>query len=272
MTAAPTPDQLAEALRGAITRAGDLETDGRWLHEIAYGLAARDRDRPTRPRPPNSDPDVVAGRTFDFDAAGGNARWAYNWAGELVADSHRLAGVAVCRLRVACGYDTVARQARGLPARTGRAHECTLIRDVTLTAARLRWLADHDVIRADDETRLKAWSAASHLTAAHVEVRRVLPVDRSLARRCVNCGGKARPGGRECAACVQHRSRAVRRAAKKGRRGPVAPRFDEAFRARARRVERGEDHAQAPPPWGTYRDSEWAPAVSYPNIPTQEAS
>jgi hypothetical protein len=269
VSSTPTAEALTETLNHALTIAPQMKSDARWLHGLAYGLQGRDRDRPTRVRPEitNPDPDFVLGRTHDLGIGDDRARHAYTWAGQLLGNSHRIAGDSVCRLRVILGLDAELQNAPLLPWEPARA--AAFDRATTRTTLRLRWLLDHGAATVrDDRTRLKAWSAANFLIAADVEIKRILPVEARSKDRCVNCGGRARKGGRECPACASARLRSVARAAKAAKQGKkvaVAPRNDAAFKAKQRRVERGADFGEEPLPWGRYiGPDEWVPATPHP--------
>lgn len=266
----PTADHLTEAISGAIATASQLGDDARWLYVEAYWPQGRDPDRPTRialrRRNETGDGDHVPGERLALGVGNDHARAAYTASALKVADAHRLAGRAVA-------HYTGRRPPTGRVS-PPRGREFHVMVDAVVR--RLRWLTDHDIAGdrdpAAEKARRDAHAAAVALQAAHVEFKAVLRDDGGTKepgadRRCLNCGDPISVGRRhkECDKCARYRQRT-------GRPRSIR-RHEDARRARDRRRERGEDHAQNPPPLGDYIEGQWTPAVPRPDPePRQEAS
>ena len=262
----PTAEQLTEALAGAINIAPQLTDDAAWLWVDAYWPPSSDRDRPTRVAPRRdrgADPDYVPGERLALGVGNDRARAAWTACAVKVAEAHRLAGRAVAHYSGRKGYDGRIRAPRG--------RELPMMVDSIVR--RLRWLLDRDVPGdrdpAADRARRDAHAAAVALQAAHVELKAVLrDVDGSgepgADRRCTNCGDPCQPGRRrrECEKCARYRQRT-------GKPRTIR-RHEDARRARDRRRERGEDHAENPPPAGGYVDGQWTPATPHPDPQTRK--
>jgi hypothetical protein len=260
----PTAEQLTEALSGAIADAPQLIDDAKWLWAESYWPPGKNPDRPTRVpmrKPESADPDHVPGPQLALGVGNDGARAAYTRAAVLVVEANRLAGRALAPFtgrRVSDGYR---RPARGdeLP--------------ITVDAARRRLRRLLEVVdRLDGEPARDAHAAAVALVAAHAALRVVLRDEDGSGepgadRRCANCGDPCPSGRRrrECEKCARYRQR-------KGKPRTIR-RHEDARRARDRRQERGEDHAENPPPRGDYIDGVWTPATPHPDQQTRrEAS
>lgn len=247
----PTAEQLTETLAGAITIVHQLVDDYRWIRAEADLPPGHNPDRPTRlRRAHDGGPDYVPGRRFDLGIGNDEARAAYERADVLIRDAHRLATNAVTAMHALRGR--APRRIR-LPKRFD-APEAAYS-----TARRLQWLLDDRVTEADDDTRRTAHAAAVQLTEAHAALRAILrDVDRTgepaADRRCDNCGDPCPAGWtrRECEKCRRYRQRTGK--------PRMIRRHEDARRARSRRRERGEDHAENPLPRGRYVGGEWTEA------------
>jgi hypothetical protein len=253
----PTAEQLTETITGAIAIAPQLIDDAAWLWVDAYWPPGRNPDRPTRLGPrrdPGADPDHVHGERLALGLGNDAARAAYTRSGALVVDAHRLAG------RVLAHYS--GRTFTSGYRRPPRGHDYRVIVDSTVR--RLRTLTELDVAHGPDEARRLAHGAAVALVEAHAALRAVLrDVDGTgepaADRRCRNCGDPCSPGTRrlECDKCARYRQRTGKPRAIR--------RHEDARQARERRHERGEDHAENPPPRGRYVDGAWVEAAPLPD-------
>jgi hypothetical protein len=234
--------------------APQLKTDAAWLHLDAYWPPRRDRDRPSRPLPPGADPDHLPGERLALGIGNDQSRAAYTRAALLVVDAHRLAGLAVAHLNGR--RPPVGRR------RPARGDEFAPVVDATIR--RLRWLLGHDhpddIASWPDRLRLDAHAAAVSLIEAHAALKAVLRDDGGTKepgadRRCSNCGDPCSPGrGRlECEKCARYRQRTGR--------PRLIRRHADAYAARARRRERGEDQAANPLPTGRYVAGIWTVAT-----------
>jgi hypothetical protein len=244
----PTAEQLAETIAHAVGLAHQLTSDARWLYQDAYWPQRKDRDRPSRPLPAGTDPDVVPGRLLDLGVGNDTARAKYTEAATKVVEAHRLAGRALTHF----GGKPISEGRR----RPARGDEFGLFVDSTVR--RLRKLADLGVTHGPDQAKLDTQAACDTLIAAHAALRSVMrDVDGTgeapAERRCKTCQNTAAEGRTECWRCINYRMR------NKGKVRPV-PRNLGAFAARDRRRERGEDHAEAPMPRGRYIDGQWTEA------------
>ncbi len=256
----PTAEQLTEAITGAIATAPQLIDDAGWIWTDAYWPPGRNPDRPTRVairRDTDGDPDHVPGERLALGVGNDAARAAYTRAAVLVANAHRLAARAHA-------HYSGRRPPVGTP-RPPRGRELAVM--VDSIRRRLRSVLDAGIATIDhDDPRLDAHAAAVALVAAHAELQGVLRDDGGTKepggnRRCSNCGDPCSPGARrlECDKCARYRQR-------KGKPRAIR-RHEDARRARDRRRERGEDHAENPPPRGRYVDGAWIPSE-----PHREAS